>query len=121
METKTTPMPADTVEKGSKATDLRIFNLDNTWTGYGVMAAYNAEEDEMTICAESKKPLFFTDRTGRRFLLSSFGFCVQNGKPYAAECLRMSDDVSASPFPLEYCGYHSKEEYAKPLTPEELA
>lgn len=101
--------------------ELRVFNLDNTFNKEGVMAHYVEDEDVMTYCAETKKPLFFTNKSGQQLLLNSFGFCVVNGKPYSAECLRMTSHVAISPFPLEYIGYHSQEEYDKPLSEEDLS
>lgn len=107
--------------KKSKKESVKFLNTDNTWNKQGIMDAFDESEDRMVYCSASKIPLFYTDKNGRKWVLESHGFCVENGKPYHVSHLRMSEDVSHSHYPIVYSGCYSREEYAKPLTALELS
>lgn len=107
--------------KRTQKDNLRFLNTDNTWNRAGILAAFDETEDEMTYCAASGVPLFYISRDGRKYVIESHGYCVENGKPYHRDYLKMSDDVGRSSYPVIYLGCYSLEEYEKPLSPEVLA
>lgn len=112
----------------STATDLeaakkniRYLSHDGVWNKAGILSLFNEDEDDMTYCTASGIPLFFIARDGKRWDIESYGYCAGNGKPYARDHLRMSEDSAKSSFPIVYKGAYSLEEYNKPLTDEENA
>lgn len=99
---------------------LRYINTDNSWNKEGILSAFNEEEDQMYVCASTGIPLFYLDNNGRKYALESHGYCALSGELYHESQLRLSSDVSKSPYPIQYEGAVSLEEYSKPLSEEEI-
>lgn len=115
------PSVEEVLDKPNSKKGLKMLNTDNSWNKEGILAAFDEENDSMVYCAASGVPLFYTTPDGHIMKLEPFGYCEANGRPYHANELAMSDDVSHGNYPIQYSGCYSKEEHDKPLSPEELA
>ena len=101
--------------------NMKFLNADNSWNKQGMLEAFNDREDEMTKCSASGVPLFYVSKSGQKFMIESFGFCISNRKPYHIDHLALGEDMAHTSYPVEYEGCMSLEEWNKPLSEKELA